>query len=121
MGLFSAIGATKGAIDDHPNTTSDPMANNKYIIGETNLEHVRNRHETRVIDTMRDLVSDTEDFCGCRICLEDVFAVAMNGLPAHYVQSASIVLKKMPPSEQDISRAVADAIGVVRVRPNHPE
>ena len=121
MGLFSAIGASKGAIDDHPNTTLDPMANNKYIIGETTLEHVRNRHEARVIDTMRAILSDMKDFCGCRICLEDVFAVAMNGLPAHYVQSASIVLKKMPPTEQDISRAVADAIDVVQVRPNHPE
>lgn len=117
----SSFGVVTGAIASHPNTTLDQMANNKYIVGDTSLEHVRNRHEIRVIEVMDAMISETEGFCGCRICLEDVFAVAMNTLPAHYVQSASIVLKKMPPSEQDISRAVADAIGIVRVRPNHPD
>lgn len=97
------------------------MASDKYAIGDISLQNVRNRHEVRVVEAMRNMLPEVDGFCGCRICIEDVYALAMNELPPHYVQSSAIVLVKAPPSEQDISRAVADGIGKVRVRPNHPE
>jgi hypothetical protein len=53
--------------------------------------------------------------------VEDVYAIALNDLPAHYVQNGSLVFRRQPPSDEDIQRAVADALDKVRVRPNHPE
>ncbi len=95
------------------------MANDKYIINDYSLEHVRNRYETTVIQIMRDRLLDEQDFCGCNLCLEDVYALAMNTLPAHYVQASAILLSRDPPTEADIARSVEDAFDTVRVRPNH--
>ena len=96
------------------------MGNPKYIINDISLENVRNRHETIVLEIMRNNLPRETDFCGYKLCIEDVYAVAMNTLPAHYVQSSSIILKKEPPSDADIARTVEDAIDRVKVRPNHP-
>lgn len=90
-----------------------------YIINDIPLNQVRNRHESIVLDFMREKLPAESDFCGCKLCLEDVFAVVMNSLPAHYVQKSSIILKKDPPTDADIARAVEDAIDRVKARPNH--
>jgi len=97
------------------------MANTKYSYNDVSLEHIRNRHETKVIEIMHDLVPEADDFCGCQICIEDVFALSLNALPAFYVHASSIVVRRDPPSKEDMARAVHDAIDKVRVRPNHPE
>ena len=96
------------------------MSAKNFMVNNISLDHVRNRHETIVLDFMREKLPGESDFCGCKLCLEDVFAVAMNTLPAHYVQSSSIILKQEPPSNADIARTVEDAIDRVKVRPNHP-
>ena len=95
------------------------MSDPKYVVNDTSLDHVRNRHEVIVLEIMREKLPGETDFCGCKLCLEDVYAVAMNTLPAHYVQSSSIILKKDPPSDADIARTVEDAFDKVKVRPNH--
>jgi hypothetical protein len=97
-----------------------PMPDERYQIGDFTLETVRNRQEMRVVTAMRDLLPTAEDFCGCRLCVEDVYAIALNSLPPHYVQSGALLLRKPPPSDDDIARAVQDALDKVRVRPNHP-
>lgn len=95
------------------------MADDKYIINDYSLEQIRNRYEVKVVQAMREKLLDETDFCGCKICIEDIYALSMNTLPAHYVQRASIILKKDPPSDADIVRTVEDAIDQVKVRPNH--
>ncbi len=95
------------------------MSEPNYIINDISLNHVRNRHESIVLDFMREKLPAESDFCGCKLCLEDVYAVAMTSLPANYVQKSSIILKKEPPTDADIARTVEDAIDRVRVRPNH--
>jgi hypothetical protein len=97
------------------------MADERYHIYDFSLEKVRNRQEARVIAAMRLRLPTAPDFCGCRLCVEDVYAIALNALPPHYVQSGSMVMRRVPPTEQDVERAVADALDKVRVRPNHPE
>jgi hypothetical protein len=91
----------------------------KYIVSDLSLEKIRNRQELRVIERMRPLLEQDPNFCGCRLCVEDVYALALNALPAQYVQSGSMVLRSQGPSEQDVARAVEDGIDKVRVRPNH--
>lgn len=104
-----------------PNAERSAMPAGTYLIQDFSLESIRNRQEARVIDAMRDILPGAKDFCGCRLCVEDVYAIALNQLPAHYVQHGSLVLRKQPPVEADIRRAVGDALDKVRVRPNHPE
>ncbi len=97
------------------------MADDKYNYKDYSLEHIRNRHETRVIAIMDNLLPQADDFCGCRVCAEDVYALALNAFSPHYVHTASIVLRRDPPTDQDLARAIHDAIDKVRIRPNHPE
>jgi Late competence development protein ComFB len=93
----------------------------RYRFSDFTLDKIRNRQEARVAAAMRSLLPGAEGFCGCRLCVEDVYAIALNALPPHYVQSGSIVLRKNPPTDADVERAVSDALDKVRVRPNHPE
>lgn len=97
------------------------MADERYQFYDVSLEKVRNRQEPRVVAAMRDLLPKDSDFCGCRLCVEDVYAIALNNLPAHYIQSGALMLGKKPPTEGDVHRAVQDALDIVRVRPNHPD
>jgi Late competence development protein ComFB len=93
----------------------------RYRFNDFTLDSIRNRQESRVAAVMRELLPDDAEFCGCRLCVEDIYAIALNSLPAHYTQSGSLVLRRNPPTDGDIRRAVADALDKVRVRPNHPE
>jgi Late competence development protein ComFB len=97
------------------------MDDDPYRYNEFSLKHVRNRQEQRVAAALRDVLPGAEGFCGCHLCVEDVYAIALNALPAHYVQSGSLLVRKLPPSDADVRRAVEDAVDTVRVRPNHPE
>ena len=97
------------------------MGNEKYLVNDYSLDHVRNRHEATVAEILREKLPEEKNFCGCRICIEDVYALTLNNLPSHYVQTTSIILNKTPPSREDIARAVENAIDAVKVRPNHPD
>jgi len=96
------------------------MDSSKYIINGYSLANIRNRHEVRVIDILRRLMPQHKTFCGCRLCVEDVYALALNAFPPHYVQRGAIVLRQQPPSEEDLERAVREAMDQVAERPNHP-
>jgi len=98
-----------------------PMPDERYRISDFSLESIRNRQEARVATAMRDVLPDVADFCGCRLCVEDVYAIALNTLPPHYVQSGAMLLGRPLPTDEDVERAVRDALDKVRVRPNHPE
>jgi Late competence development protein ComFB len=102
-------------------TRHGAMIDEQYRFNDFSLETIRNRQEARVADAMRELLPLADDFCGCRLCVEDVYAIALNELPAHYVQHGSFVLRKQLPSDEDVRRAVTDALDKVRVRPNHPD
>jgi hypothetical protein len=96
------------------------MAEDTYSINGFSLASVRNRVESKVIAAMRARLPREQGFCGCRLCVEDLYAIALNSLPAHYVQSGSLVLQNTPPGPGNIERAVADALDEVKSRPNHP-
>jgi Late competence development protein ComFB len=104
-----------------PIATHPEAAIERYRFNDFSLHQVRNRQEARVAAAMREVLPISTDFCGCRLCVEDVYAIALNGLPPHYVQSGSMVLKHQPPTDEQIRAAVEDALDKVRTRPNHPE
>ena len=91
---------------------------NPEVLG-VSLRHIQNRQERRVCEVMTAELADDEDFCGCTLCIEDVYACAMSRLRAHYLHRVSIVLKRPPPNDLEIHEEVCAAIEVVRLRPNH--
>lgn len=95
------------------------MDSSKYVINGYSLANIRNRHEVRVIDALRKLIPTHKTFCGCRLCVEDVYALALNTFLPHYVQRGAIILRREPPTEADFEAAVSEAMDRVSERPNH--
>jgi hypothetical protein len=90
-----------------------------YDIDGLSLVDIRNRNEPRVIQALREELPKVTGFCGCRLCVEDVYARAMNQITPHYVQTGSIVLQRQPPDDE-IRKTVVDALARVKDRPKHP-
>lgn len=113
----SAHGHRRG----HPEQAVELMYSQEdYVINGHSLGNVRNRTEPRVIDAIRRALSGSNGFCGCQLCVEDVYAAALNVLPAHYVQSGSMLVRREGPRDEEIDSAVAKAIRRVQAHPNHP-
>jgi hypothetical protein len=89
-----------------------------YQINGFSLEQVRNRNETRVVEWLRQELPKLDGFCGCRICVEDAYAAAMNSLTPQYAQVGSIILRKTP-AEDKIRDTVVKAIERVHLHPKH--
>ena len=92
----------------------------KYQVNGVSLERIRNRNEVRVVKAMRNMLPEQEGFCGCRVCIEDVYAATASNIPAHYVQFGAIILHPKLPSEEDLMTILADSFAKVREHPNHP-
>ena len=90
-----------------------------YDINGLSLEGIRNRNEVRVVQMLREELPKVSDFCGCSLCIEDAYAAALNHIPAHYVQTGSIVLHKQP-TDESLRRLVVEAIERVADHPKHP-
>ena len=91
-----------------------------YVVTAHNLVHVRNRNELRVIQAMRAALPQQVDFCGCSLCIEDVYALTLNRIPAHYIQTGAIVLHPPDVGPDQIEAHVRSAIDQVRAQPKHP-
>ena len=91
----------------------------KYLVNRISLNMLRNRQELRVIEAMRKLLPLAEDFCGCRICTEDVYAAALSNLPAQYMPNGSMMVRRGGPTDADIEQIVHGVLDNVRLRPNH--
>ena len=84
------------------------------------MERVRNRNELRVVKAMRSMLPEQEGFCGCRVCIEDVYAATASNIPAQYVQFGAIILRPKSPSDAELMAVLADSFAKVREHPNHP-
>lgn len=87
----------------------------KYRVGGADLSKIRNRNERRVISHLPDILADYPDFEPDLVAIQDIYALALNQLPARYTQRFSIVLQD-PVSDEAIRQAVREA--VVRVMNN---
>ena len=92
---------------------------NKYIIENLNLESIRNRNEVRVVAQLKRVLPDLKNFCGCRVCVEDVYGATLSLVPCQYAQVGSIVVNPMP-SDDDIHDKILEAVERVRANPTHP-
>ena len=89
-----------------------------YTFGKVSLYKIRNRNEVRVIKLLGEVLREYPDYSPEPLDIEDIYALALNKLPAHYVQAGSIVLQD-PIDDTTIRDALRHAIQSVRQRPNY--
>ena len=88
----------------------------KYLVGKFDLFNVRNRNETRVAESLREILEQEPDLNVDEQAVSDIYAYALNQLPARYTQRGTIVLRD--PVRKDVIRnAVKAAVDVVTKRP----
>lgn len=92
--------------------------NTRYTFGNTSLYRIRNRNELRVIKLLGEVLQEDPDYLPDHLDIEDIYALTLNKLPAHYVQEGSIVLQD-PINDTMIRDSLREAIQSVRQRPNY--
>ena len=90
----------------------------RYFYGKTPLGQIRNRNELRVIDMLPEVLGKIEGLGDDSIDVQDIYALALNNLPAHYVQETAIVLQEAVDDEV-VRQAIAKAVQLVQQQPNH--
>lgn len=90
----------------------------QYFYGATPLGQIRNRNELRVVAMLPQVLDESPDIAVDSIDVQDIYALALNKLPAHYVQETAIVLKEAVEDEA-VRLAVREAVEIVRKKPNH--
>ncbi len=90
----------------------------KYESFGVNLANVRNAWETRLIKCMNEVLPEFADFDYCAICIQDVYALAMNHLTPKYVQQGTVLLKKEY-TDNDFRDVIEMAVEKVLNNPNH--
>jgi competence protein ComFB len=93
-----------------------------YQVAGNDLFDIVNYNEPMVLEVMRELYGEDDEACRCNLCVEDVFALALNALPARYIQPTS--LRAYSVSEHFIDRkeilaAVRHAMQTVGESPKH--
>lgn len=89
-----------------------------YTVNEVSVKHVRNRNEMRVIALLPVVLEEFVGYHPDSLDIEDIYALALNSLPARYVQSTSIILSE-PVSDEDIASEIRKAIRIVEENPKH--
>jgi len=90
----------------------------QYTIRNTALFRIRNRNELRVIRHLQDVLDEFPDYTPETLDIQDIYALTLNKLPAHYVQEGSIVLYE-PVDDTTIRDRIREAVQAVRKRPNY--
>jgi hypothetical protein len=67
---------------------------------------------------MKMFLTEIKDWEPDTIDIQDMYALALNKLPARYIQEGTIVLNE-PVTDTEVELAVKRAIQTVREKPNH--
>lgn len=88
----------------------------KYQVGDISFYRIRNRNEVRVVKVLPDVLMEFPDYRPDTLNLQDIYALALNKLPPHYVQEISIIMQE-PIKDNAVRDAVREAIAMVRANP----
>jgi hypothetical protein len=88
-----------------------------YIALGMDFHSIRNRNESRVLNCLAEILAEYPDFSPSRTDIEDIYALALNMLPARYVQSVTLVINE-PITDEMLRNSIREAIRTVRARPN---
>lgn len=97
-------------------TMATSTRKNAYMLDDIDLSSIRNRNEQRVVKALRKLLADMPNFQPDKKDILDIYALALNALPARYAQSGTIVLRD-PVREEQINSVVSNAIVRIMERP----
>jgi hypothetical protein len=94
----------------------DPDTKNTF--NDDLFHRIRNRNEPRVLRHLRGILKEFPDYRPDTLDIQDIYALTLNKLPAHYVQEGSIVLHE-PVDDTMIRDCLREAIQHVIERPNY--
>ncbi len=112
------------------NTVIGPAIREELNMKKKNLfgydmTEIKNINEELVIEILNEVMSDDKSICRCQLCIEDIYALSLNKLPALYVQSTfkentfrGYDLTKILDREK-VEKAVFDAANKVSKNPYH--
>jgi hypothetical protein len=87
------------------------------MVNGVDLSGIRNRNEARVAAQMAEVLQDDyQDYILDPLDIEDIYALALNLLPARYTQRGSIVLHKKP-TDHEVRETIRDAADKVLQNP----
>jgi hypothetical protein len=78
---------------------------------------IRNRNENRVIDLLVEVLDEFPGFTPKREDIEDIYALALNMLPARYTQQVYFVMEE-PVTDEMIRLMLREAVRTVQARPH---
>ena len=84
----------------------------KDTLTEVDVSAVRNRNEGRVLKELRKLYAELPKDMRSPKAIQDIYALALNALPARYTQIGSIVLRD-PVRVEHIQAAIHEAVAKV--------
>ncbi len=93
-----------------------------YQVEGHSLGEIFNFNEYAVLKAMRELYAADPGLCRCSLCVEDVFALALNALPPRYIQSTSLRTYELSPKfigAEEVGSKVREALAKVAGSPNH--
>ena len=99
-----------------PQEVGMSIARNKYKMGDADFYNIRNRNEGRVVRVMSEFLQQQGNPQLSRKALQDVYALALNGLPPRYTQQGTIVWLD-PVKKAAIYTAVENAYHKVMAHP----
>ncbi|MFO7860981.1 MAG: late competence development ComFB family protein [Desulfosalsimonas sp.] len=99
--------------------SSTRRSENRYQFLGVDLSGIRNRNEFRVIRLLPEVLEQYPEVEQNVVNIQDIYALALNLLPARYTQQFSIVLKD-PVSGDEVKDALRQAIERVRDNPTGP-
>jgi hypothetical protein len=88
-----------------------------YIALGVDFHAIRNRNEDRVIELLDEVLEEFPDFCPRREDIEDVYALALNMLPARYTQQVYLIMEE-PVTDEMIRLMLREAVRTVMARPH---
>ena len=93
-----------------------------YTVQGHSLYEIINYNEYVILRLMRQLYARDDSICGCSICVEDTFALALNSLPARYIQVTSLQTYEQSQhfiDEEEVRNKLVAAVGKVKADPKH--
>lgn len=91
-----------------------------YTVRGINLSNIRNTLEMRVAALMEQALGKYPEYTPDSYDIQDIYALALNSLPARYKQSGTIELTGKLPDE-DVLAAIERALVKVRAQPTFPQ
>jgi hypothetical protein len=92
----------------------------RVVMGH-DLENVYNLNEGAVVEAIERITAVADEtLCKCKMCLEDIFALALNTLPAKYVQSyySTHDVNKLV-DKKEVEKVVKETAKKVAKNPHH--